>query len=91
MGQHVNTFMQQLRTKGFKDHYLGIGFEGAKGMEGTFAGYNAAVTIYSTPKSKLVDYVSAGFFMFTHGIHDYGAGKKLESMSLGYMESLVSR
>ena len=77
MGTSISTFKQQLLAKnGFKNHPLP--YDNIYGVEGYFAGMKAAISIITTPKSKLVYSVVVSFDDFNYNTYQYNADQKKE-------------
>lgn len=75
MGTSISSFKQKLLAKkGFKSHPLP--YENIYGVEGSFAGMQAAFSIETTPKSKLVYSVLVSFSSFNYYTNDYNANQK---------------
>ena len=77
MGTNIESFKRELLAKnGFSDHPLP--YENIYGVDGIFAGMQAAISIETTPKSKLVYEVTVAFTDLSYDVYDIDAAQKQE-------------
>ena len=77
MGANIESFKHKLLTKnGFTDHPLP--YENIYAVDGIFAGKRAAISIATTPKSKLVYQVLVAFTDVNYYEYEHDAAQKKE-------------
>lgn len=83
MGTDIASFKQELLAKdGFKDHPLH--YDNIYGADGIFAGMVAAISIATTPKSKLVCDVAVAFTDFSYETYDSNAEQMQQAQENAY-------